>query len=346
MVGYRSCRPPSISCMNRDYSVIDANLARIKEGIRVLEDIVRFVFADKELFEALKILRHSLSGMEVWFQPAHTIGGRFGTDVGGGTNAPGEFTRHSLYSLIRANASRSIEALRVLEEFAKLYSKKNAHLIERARYQMYSVERDLLVRTPHFWLSRFFEEGTVYPLSDSLEDIKDFIDAGAKVIQLRDKSGSKKLIYEKGKEICRYIIKRQKEGKEKIIFLINDHVDIAAQLPVDGVHLGQDDGEIIRARQILGSNKIIGRSTHSLEDARVAVGEGADYIGVGPIFVTPIKNETLPIGIDILKKIVDEIPLPICAIGGITKENVKEVYKTGARNVAAIRGAKELLGKK
>lgn len=329
--------------MNRDYSVIDANLARVKEGIRVLEDIVRFVFADKELFEALKILRHSLSGMEVWFQPAHTIGGRFGTDVGGGTNAPGEFTRHSLYSLIRANASRSIEALRVLEEFAKLYSKKNAHLIERARYQMYSVERDLLIRTPHFWLSRFFEEGTVYPLSDSLEDIKDFIDAGAKVIQLRDKSGSKKLIYEKGKEICRYIIKRQKEGKEKIIFLINDHVDIAAQLPVDGVHLGQDDGEIMRARQILGSNKIIGRSTHSLEDARVAVGEGADYIGVGPIFVTPIKNETLPIGIDILKKIVDEIPLPMCAIGGITKENVKEVYKTGVRSVAAIRGAKELL---
>lgn len=331
--------------MNRDFSIIDANLARVKEGLRVLEDIVRFVFADKDLFDALKLLRHSLAKTESWFGASFTLKARAGADVGASQKVISEYERNSLYHIIRANASRVSEALRTLEEFGKMYTPSHAFLLEKARYQIYSLERDLVVRTPHFYLYQYFDEGIIYTIADSVEDIKDFIDAGARVVQLRDKKGSKELVYQKTKELCRYLQKRYAEGKEKVIFILNDFVDIAARLPVDGVHLGQEDGNIKGARLYLGSNKIIGRSTHSLEQAKQALAEGAHYIGVGPIYVTPTKAERSAIGLDTLEKIVREVPLPLAAIGGIDRENVHQVYERGARNVAVVRAARQFFTK-
>jgi len=343
MVGYSSYRGQD---MNKDFSLLDANLARVKEGLRVMEDIVRFVFADKELFEAVKVLRHSLSQTEAWFGTAHIMRGRFGTDIGTDQTVKTEFERSSMYSIIRANASRVTEALRTLEEFAKIYTNKNAFLFQKARYQVYALERDLMMRTPHFYLYQYFEEGIVYPISDSIEDLKDFIDAGAKVVQLRDKSGNKQLIQQKVKELSRYLQKRYSEGKEKVVFILNDHVDLAARLPVDGVHIGQDDGEVLRARIHIGSNKIIGRSTHSTEQANKAVLDGADYIGVGPIYATPTKSEGNAIGLETLEIIAETVPIPLAAIGGINPGNKNDVHAHGARNVAVVRSAKQFFEKK
>lgn len=332
---------------NKDFSLIDANLARVKEGLRVLEDIVRFVFADKELFEALKLLRHSLSKVELWFGTGSVMRSRVGVDVGENNNSTStEYHRSSLYGIIRANASRVTEALRALEEFAKLYTNKNAFLIEKARYQVYALEKDLIIRTPHYYLHNYFEEGIVYPISDSLDHLKDFIDAGARVVQLRDKKATKELLYQKARELCRFLHKRYTVRKEKVICIVNDSIDIAAHLPVDGVHLGQRDGEIATARRLLGSNKIIGRSTHTVEQVQQAVLDGADYIGVGPLYVTPTKAERSAIGLDTLEKISNQIVLPFVAIGGITKDNAPEVYKRGAKNIAVVRAAKEFFAKK
>lgn len=332
--------------MNKDFSLLDANLARVKEGLRVMEDIVRFVFVDKELFEAVKVLRHSLSQTETWFGTGHIIRARFGTDIGIEQTTKTEFERNSMYSLIRANASRVTEALRTLEEFAKIYTNKNAFLFQKARYQVYALERDLMMRTPHFYLYQYFEEGIIYPISDSIEELKDYIDAGAKVVQLRDKSGNKQLIQQKVKELCRYLQKRYAEGKEKVVFILNDHVDLAARLPVDGVHIGQEDGEVLQTRIQIGSNKIIGRSTHNSEQANRAVMEGVDYIGVGPIYATPTKADRKAIGLETLEIIAETVPLPLVAIGGIDPSNVREIYAQGVRNVAAVRSAKKFFGLK
>lgn len=331
--------------MNKDFSLLDANLARVKEGLRVLEDIVRFVFADKELFEALKILRHSLSQTEAWFGSSHFVRGRSGPDVGSEPLTKSEQDRSSLYSVIRANSNRVTEALRSLEEFSKIYTNQNAFLFQKARYQVYALERDLIMRTPHYYFSLAFEEGVVYPISDSLDSIKDYIDAGARVVQLRDKNATKELFYQKTKELCRFLQKRYAAGKEKVTLIVNDHVDIAARLPVDGVHLGQEDEKTNRARFLLGSNKVIGRSVQTLEQALQAVSEGVDYIGIGPVFLTPNKAEKKAVGLEILDQMSTTISIPWCAIGGITLENAKEVTEHGAKNIAVIRSAKQFFEK-
>lgn len=337
--------------MNKDYSLIDANLARVKEGLRVLEDIVRFVFADKELFEALKILRHSLSQTESWFGKGHVMQGRFGTDVGTDFTDKTEYRvsetdRASLYSLVRANANRVTEALRLLEEYAKVYTRENSVLFQKARYQVYAVERDLIIRTPHYYLHHVFEEGIVYPLSDSIDELKDYIDAGAKMVQLRDKNASKDLVYQKAKELCRFVQKRYALGKEKVLLIVNDHVDIAERLPVDGVHIGQEDGQIERIRKILGTNKIIGQSVSTYEQAEEAVNLGADYIGIGPIFETPNKPDATVVDFEIVKKIQKNIVLPWCVIGGIDTHNIHDLHKKGIYNVAVIRLARDFFEKK
>ena len=170
-----------------------------------------------------------------------------------------------------------------------------------------------------------------------------FVERGALIIQLRDKTSSQEIIFDKTKYLCEWLGERQKKtpSQEPILFILNDHVDIAVRLPVSGVHIGQEDGEIDSVRRLLGSYKIIGRSTHSLAQARQAEIDGADYIGIGPIFSTPIKNDRLPVGLDILKKVVEMVSVPAVAIGGITYEDRKKVRVAGGKNIAAIRSAKD-----
>ena len=105
----------------------------------------------------------------------------------------------------------------------------------------------------------------------------------------------------------------------------------------DGVHLGQDDFPIPLARQLLGEGRIIGGSAATMEEARKCLSEGADYVGFGPVYPTSSKEDAGPVsGIDLLREVVEAIPLPIIAIGGITAENIPEVVRGGARGIAVI----------
>ena len=158
----------------------------------------------------------------------------------------------------------------------------------------------------------------------NFSDVENAVDAGCRLIQYREKNkDTKELIEEakKLKEIC----------KNKAIFIINDNLEVALEVDADGVHLGQDDVEIDIARKKLGKNKIIGQTVHSLEEAVNAEKNGVNYIGVAPIFETDTKKDTInPIGKEIIKEIRDKINIPIVAVGGITKENVKQVISYGA----------------
>ena len=157
------------------------------------------------------------------------------------------------------------------------------------------------------------------------------IAGGADTIQLREKGGSTRRMIEVAKSmaaVCR---------KAGVPFIVNDRIDVAIASDADGVHLGQTDFPIPLARKLLGKDKIIGGSAATLEEARICLAEGADYIGFGPVYVTGSKEDAGPVsGPKGLKQVVETIPLPIIAIGGITAENVAGVMRTEAYGIAVI----------
>jgi len=118
--------------------------------------------------------------------------------------------------------------------------------------------------------------------------------------------------------------------------IVNDHAEIARRVPVEGVHVGQDDVLIEVARRKVGRAVLIGKSTHSLEQALAAQREGADYIGFGPIFATPTKPDYAPIGLTDIRRVHAEINLPIFCIGGINIDNLQSVIDAGAKRVVMV----------
>ena len=164
----------------------------------------------------------------------------------------------------------------------------------------------------------------------NLECVKAMIEGGIKIIQYRDKTKSIKEKVKEAKEI-RELCKRN-----GVIFIVNDHVDIAILVDADGVHIGQDDMDPSDVRKLIGDNKIIGLSTHSEEQGMKAyLNPDVDYIGVGPIFPTTTKD-TAPVGLGYLEYAVKNLHLPFTAIGGIKEHNLHEIISRGAKNVCLV----------
>ncbi|HEX9137793.1 MAG TPA: thiamine phosphate synthase [Nitrospirota bacterium] len=156
------------------------------------------------------------------------------------------------------------------------------------------------------------------------------LEAGVRFFQYRNKRGTRREIY----EISLQLIPLAREAGA--LFIVNDHADIALAVEADGVHLGQDDLPIEHARNLLGSGKLIGISTHSPDQAKAAKAGGADYIGFGPVFRTSTKDAGPVQGIETISVIKRMVSLPVIAIGGITLANVGEAVRAGADGVAVI----------
>jgi thiamine-phosphate pyrophosphorylase len=118
--------------------------------------------------------------------------------------------------------------------------------------------------------------------------------------------------------------------------IVNDHAEVAARVLVEGVHVGQEDDSVFLARQKGGRDLIVGKSTHSLAQARAAQGEGADYIGFGPIFATPTKPDYKPIGLGDIRQVHLDVRVPIFCIGGINIDNLQQVIDAGAKRVVMV----------
>ena len=161
-------------------------------------------------------------------------------------------------------------------------------------------------------------------------DVENALKAGCKIVQYREKNKSTKDMIEEArqlKEIC--------EGKA--ILLVDDRVDVALAVGADGVHIGQEDIPYETARLLLGMNKIIGLTVHNLEEAIEAEKLGVDYIGLAPIFKTDTKEDARePIGTKMIETVRKNVSLPIVAVGGINKHNVKDVIDSGADSVVSI----------
>lgn len=165
----------------------------------------------------------------------------------------------------------------------------------------------------------------------NLEVCEQILRSGVKILQYREKSKKMKVMYDE----CLTLRKITREAGA--LFIVNDHLDLALAVDADGVHVGQEDLPIEVVRQIVGSKRIIGLSTHSPEQAQAAVRAGVDYIGVGPIYKTQTKTDVCaPVGLEYLRYVVEHLDIPFVAIGGIKEHNLAGVVKNGAKTVALV----------
>lgn len=164
-----------------------------------------------------------------------------------------------------------------------------------------------------------------------LELARKAIKGGADTIQFRQKSGATREMIEIASQL------KQMCTDAGVMFIVNDRIDVAIAAEADGVHLGQDDFPIPLARKLLGERRVIGGSAATLEEAQKCFAEGVDYIGAGPVYPTTSKEDAAPeTGVKLLKQVVEMIPLPIIAIGGIDISNTPEVMQTGTHGIAVI----------
>jgi thiamine-phosphate pyrophosphorylase len=166
---------------------------------------------------------------------------------------------------------------------------------------------------------------------DHLQLAREACQGGARIIQYRDKEASSTRRLDMARQI------HNVTRKFGTLFIVNDQLDIALLSDADGVHLGQEDIAVAAARSLLPSGMIIGVSCSSLAQARAAERQGADYLGIGAVFTTPVKAEYTVVGLELLRQMVAEITIPLVAIGGITLDNMVEVKAAGIRNVAMVR---------
>ncbi len=317
--------------------IIDANLDRIGEGLRLLEDLARFALNDASLTRQLKDMRHDLLISDWQFQQRLLQARDSAGDVGADIEAAGEEKERELPIMAVANARRVQEALRVTEELAKA-TNLDPGKFKQARFKLYELEQALLSRLLR--QDKIRRLPGLYAIIDTqalrgrshVEATSQAIQGGATVVQLRDKQLSKTEllpIAQHMKSLC---------AEHNVLFIVNDYLDLALATDADGVHLGQDDLPVRVTRKLLAMDKILGCSARTVEQAIAAQADGADYVAVGSIYPTTSKETAVVVGLERLRHIRQAVPLPLplVAIGGITKDNATEVIAAGASSVAVI----------
>jgi thiamine-phosphate pyrophosphorylase len=313
--------------------ILDAAANRAGEGLRVVEDYLRFALDDRHLTETCKNLRHALADALSEIPQAERHAARdTQADVGTEIRLATEQDRDNAAEVAQASFKRVEQALRSLEEYAKTSWPGAAAAIEQLRYRVYTLERATDITRAS--LERL-ESARLYVLVDGGESIEAFstlvaslVSAGVSILQLRDKRLGDRELLERARRL------RELTAGSETLFVMNDRPDLAALSGADGVHVGQEELSVRDARRIVGAGSLVGVSTHSIEQARAAVLDGADYIGVGPTFPSGTKHFDAFTGCELLASVQAEIRLPAFAIGGITAENLPQVLATGCTRIA------------
>lgn len=312
--------------------LLDANANRAREALRVLEDFARFILDDGELSGAFKNMRHELQLAILGFGPGVLEANRATQDdVGRVISHEGERSRADVVEVVIAAGKRLTEALRTIEEYAKVEHGDIAGPIEQLRYRAYELEARLQRRLGSGQRQQW---RVCVLITESLcrlpwlHVVDAAIEGGADCIQLREKD------LDDGKLLGRATAVVNRCHEAGITAIINDRVDIALLSGADGVHLGQHDLPVEFARRICGRRLTLGVSTENIVQAQAARRTGADYCGVGPMFVSTTKHKDTIAGSAYLRTYLDEIALPHLAIGGIEPGNVVDLYDAGARGIA------------
>ena len=318
--------------------VMDANLNRAGEALRTAEEYARLVLESPGLSAGLKDVRHGLAGAAAAWAgalapedrpPAHRdIAG----DVGTGIKADDEARRPDARSVAAAALRRAAESLRVLSEYGKIANAAAAAEFESLRYRVYALEPPLLSRSRP---GRRLAGARLYVLvtgalssADPITTAREAADGGADVIQMREKE------MEDGEFIRLAAAMNEICLERGVLFLVNDRPHIASLVGASGIHGGQGDLPVHFSRRLLGAEKIIGVSTSSPELAEKALSDGADYIGVGPVYETGTKKHRRAVGLSYVSWAAKWGKLPFFAIGSVNRDTVEGVLEAGARAVA------------
>ncbi|MFM7312151.1 MAG: thiamine phosphate synthase [Cyanobium sp.] len=359
--------PPADAATARDIAAIrrllDANLDRAREGLRVLEDWSRFALDRGDLVASLKDLRQRLGRLHHarYKRERDTAG-----DAGAGLGHPAQMERRKPAQVLAANAGRVQEALRVLEEFGRLEDPELAVEAAAIRYRLYDLEVELLrgddpdaetmpatapgAAAPFAriggagaqgeaargtWRRERLQACSLYLITRPVPQLQQVVEralqAGVRLVQYRAKEADDRSRLAEAqalRELC---------ARHGALFLINDRIDLALAVDADGVHLGQDDLPPELARRLLGPHRLIGRSTHGITQLRQAQADGCDYVGVGPVNATPTKPGRTPVGLTYVRQVAAEARIPWFAIGGIASSSLAPVLEAGASRVAVVR---------
>jgi thiamine-phosphate pyrophosphorylase len=308
--------------------ILDANLDRAREGLRIIEEWCRFGLNSSQLAEACKSMRQELAK---WHAPELRMARDTQGDLGTRLSHPQEEQRSSLEQVLQANLCRVQEALRVLEEYGKLYKPEMGAAFKQMRYRVYTLESQLLAYRRHYQL----KTSPLYLVTSPTENLFAIVEAalqgGLSLVQYRDKTTEDTVRLANAYKLCQLC------HQYGALFFMNDRADLAVAVNADGVHLGQHDIPISLARQILGPQRIIGRSTTNPQEMQRAIAEGADYIGVGPVYETPTKAGKAAAGLEYVRYATQHASVPWFAIGGIDASHLEDVLAAGAKQVAVVR---------
>ena len=315
----------------RIYQIIDANLDRSREGLRVLEDWARFGLGEEKYVERIKNFRQILgkNHLEIYKQSRNYI-----EDKCKGLTHQEQINRKTSEEIISSNSGRVQEALRVIEEFSRLHNHELSKIASEIRYEIYTIEIDLLSLSKFKKSDKILRDNDLYVITDQKENLLEIIEeiliAGVRIIQYRFKSGADKDHLKEAIQI-KNLCKRYNS-----LFIVNDRLDIALASNADGIHLGQDDLDLKTARKLLGYSKIIGISANTEIEISNALKDGCNYIGIGPVFETATKKNKKPIGIEKMKALTKDLNIPWFAIGGIKSKDISYLKRNGFKKVALV----------
>ena len=328
---------PDAPCTDKRVArLIDANLDRAREGLRVIEDWCRFGLDRQDLVIPLKDWRQQLGQLHAdCYRQARSTA----TDPAAGLSHPAQQSRTDSTLVLKANASRVQEALRVIEEFARTGDAELARTAASVRYALYDHEvrileacgRNLrLQRLDRSRLCLITDPGGSDCSAEMLKRVELALATGVSLVQYRRKQGTDALRLQEARQLAELCQAHQ------ALLIINDRIDLALLVNADGVHLGQDDLPHAAARQLMGPEKLIGRSTHRLAQLEQAQEEGADYLGVGAVYATATKADRTAAGLGWVRDASASARIPWFAIGGINGDNITEVLAAGASRVAVV----------
>ncbi|MCX5641893.1 MAG: thiamine phosphate synthase [Candidatus Omnitrophica bacterium] len=317
--------------MNNLYRIVDVNFNRTREGLRVLEELTRFSECNPVLTKTLRDLRHRVSVLTERSFPRPKLLANRRSETDPGRNFRPE-ERTGKKDLVLANSLRVTESLRVLEEMVALLKPEATASFQELRFSFYDLEKGLSVlyrkKLPDYPVYVIIDPALIP--GDPLVFVKLLLKAGAKIFQLRAKMMPDRLFLELAQKI------RRETEKFDACFIVNDRPDIAALSDADGLHLGQTDIPAIRARQIC-PDLLIGISARSVREAEKTINKRFDYVAVGSLFPTASKEDAMVVGLKTLKEVKKVIGCtPLVAIGGITPENSRAVFESGADYIAVI----------
>jgi len=314
--------------------LIDASANRAREGVRVLEDLARFVLDDRNLAGDLKAARHEIAGavsdLGVRGVAARDTAGDVGTSIG--TDA--EYERPGIVAVAEAAGGRATEAVRALEEIAKTVSEAttSAARLESMRYRLYDLAAATVAGLsrgrPVGWRVQVLLTGSACrrPWREVLAEV---VAGGADAVQVREKDLDPAALLER----VRAVVEVARPAGVAVI--VNDRADVAAAAEADGVHLGQDDLPVEVARRVVGRLGIVGGSSHTLDEAARLAAAGCDYAGIGRFAASGTKPGATAGGADFVRAFVaTHASMPHLVIGGVGPSNVGDVIAAGGRGVA------------